>query len=238
MLERANRRGVEGCLVPAYGPREWKRQEELLAYPQVKLGLGIHPWCVPELDHRGVLLLDKGFERYSSRWGQALSAVGEFGLDRSKSIYRDCFAQQRSLFIRHLELANRKNLPVIIHVVKAHGEALELLSMNQPSRGGVLHSYSGSVEMIERYAKLGLSFSYSGNLKQNRAKDCLLATPPERLLFETDGPYGRSLLGAEVTEPSELPEVVSLAAQILGRSAEWCWARHCETWARIFDPPE
>jgi TatD DNase family protein len=198
--------------------------------------LGIHPWCVPgsaaeELERE----LDQGFARYVVEWGDKLVAVGEFGLDRGSRETTECFDDQISLFKRHMVWAKKLCLPVIIHSVKAHGKTLELLRASPPPKGGVLHSYSGPKEMIPNYAALGLAFSYSGNLNvSKKARESLLATPTDRILFETDGPHSMGFDTQEPVTPSMLAEVVETACQILQQSKEWCWSLHHENYSRIF----
>lgn len=236
LLLLAEERGVGGCLVPSYGPEEWSRQDRLNRLEGVVQALGIHPWCIPgrnpdELVHR----LDDAFQTYPARWGDKLRAVGEFGLDRSREEYKDCFEVQKMLFARHLEWAERLSLPVIIHVVKAHGACCELLSRGPRPASGVLHSFSGPKELLQQYAEFDLCYSYSGNLaRSEKAREALRHTPQDRLMFETDGPEGPQIEEEEVLSPASLGHVVRMAAKILDKSTDWCWATHRENCARVF----
>lgn len=230
--------GVEGCLVPAYGAREWKRQERLLRHPNILLALGLHPWCVPNAtlqSHQEAL--QRAFRDLPPKWGARLRAVGEFGLDRLLDRCKDRIEDQNVLFVEQLKLAERVQLPVILHVVKAHGMAVELLESQPLSQGGVLHSYSGAPEMVERYARLGLSFSFSGNLfTSGKARESLAVAPVDRILWETDGPEGPGFGSEKPVVPAFLPRIVEKASQILGKSIEWCWSCHQENFKRIFGP--
>ena len=90
-------------------------------------------------------------------------AIGEIGLDRSRHVPPDSFERQESYFRAQLALARDLNLPVVLHVVRAHGAALDILrSDGLPRACGVMHSYSGSGEMVPAFAALGLMFSFSG----------------------------------------------------------------------------
>lgn len=224
-----------GCLVPSYGPEEWGRQDRLLKHDGVVCALGIHPWRVVGGDSELLNQLDHGFASHGTRWGEKLVAVGEFGLDRCRPEFKNCFDDQVALFKRHLEWANKLSLPVILHVVKAHGKALELLKFNPPVAGGVIHSFAGPMELIGDYANLGFYFSYSGNLAHSdKARQALKATPPDRLLFETDGPDGPKPEACDVLGPAELPKILALASKILDKSKEWCSTLHRENGARLF----
>lgn len=119
-------------------------------------------------------------------------AVGEIGLDyHYDDTDRDV---QREVFLRQLKLASAVGLPVVLHIRDAYGEALEMLENNVSllTHGGVLHCYSGSAEMLDRFLPLGLYVSFSGSVtfKNNRkADECIGRVPFDRILTETDCPY-------------------------------------------------
>ena len=241
-LAEASLAGVRGVVVPAYGPEQWERQTVLLEHSNVRLAFGIHPWCVPGSEFPDLTRsLDEGWTKHAPLWGERLVAVGEFGLDRSNKEFKDCFEIQEQLCRRHLELAERVELPVILHVVRCHGRALALLERYAHLRG-VVHSYSGPPELVEDFLQLGLSLSYSGNIMQSeKARKSLKATPSEAILFETDGPAGNGLSNAGESGPKNLQEVLQVASSILGKSIEWCRSVHNENTSRVFrlnDPKE
>ena len=96
------------------------------------------------------------------------------------------------MFTTQLDLASQRNLPLSIHCLKAWGPLIEILeSRPLPQRGFLMHSYSGSAELIPRLAKLGAYFSFSGYFlhprKQN-VRDAFSSVPLDRLLIETDAP--------------------------------------------------
>lgn len=235
-MRLARERGVDGCLVPSYGPEEWGRQDELYEIEGVYQALGIHPWCVPGRDVELLLAsLDEAFRLYPQKWKERLKAVGEFGLDRSRPEFKECFEVQKALFRLHLEWAQRLSLPIILHVVKAHGAACELLRESSTSITGVIHAFAGPKELVAQYAEFDLCFSYGGSLRASKkAQDSLRNTPPERIMFETDGPDGPSLSDREPLSPALLPKVVETAAEVLGKSEEWCWSVHRENCGRVF----
>ena len=115
-------------------------------------------------------------------------AVGEIGLD----YYWDTVPKDVQLqwFERQLILANELQKPVIVHDREAHCDTLALLQKYRPQ--GVLHCFSGSVEMMEEAIKLGLSIGLGGATTFKNAKKPLAvaaAVPADRLLLETDCPY-------------------------------------------------
>jgi TatD DNase family protein len=236
LLLSARKTGVAGCLVPSYGPGQWLRQEQLLGFDGVVQGLGIHPWCVLHRDPDDLIeLLDYAFETYPKAWGKRLRAVGEFGLDRAKKELKACSQAQERVFKHHLKWAEQLSLPVILHVVKAHGATSELLKEGPAPRGGVIHSFTGPEELLHLYQDYELCFSYSGSLaRSERARKALRATPHHKIMFETDGPDGPPVSETDLLSPASLPTVVKMGADVLGKSEEWCWSLHRENCQRVF----
>ena len=141
-------------------------------------------------------------------------AVGEIGLDYhfddnpEKSV-------QKQLFIWQLQLADRLGLPVVIHSRDAAQDTIELLEEHKAllKHGGLMHCYSYSAEMAERFAKLGLYFSFGGPATFKNAKkvwESVESLPMERILSETDCPYLTPvpLRGTFPNEPKNIPYIV------------------------------
>lgn len=115
-------------------------------------------------------------------------AVGEIGLDYYWR--QDNKAEQKEIFKAQLQLANEFDLPVLVHDRDAHADTLEILKEYKPK--GVVHAFSGSVEMAREIIKLGLYLGVGGVLtfKNARALPAVVNdTPIEKLLLETDAPY-------------------------------------------------
>ena len=115
-------------------------------------------------------------------------AIGEIGLD----YYWDTTFKQKQIemFEKQLIFANKHSLPVIIHDREAHGDTLELIKKHKPK--GVLHCFSGSVEMAKEAANLGLYIGFGGVLtfkNSKKAVEVAEAIPLESILLETDAPY-------------------------------------------------
>lgn len=116
-------------------------------------------------------------------------AVGEIGLDY---YWEDCCprALQKERFCQQIEMAKTFNLPVIVHDREAHGDTLDILRHYQPK--GVVHCFSGSVEMAREIVKLGMYIGMGGVAtfkNARRAVEVLRDIPADRLLLETDAPY-------------------------------------------------
>ena len=115
-------------------------------------------------------------------------AVGEIGLDYHWM--NSTKEKQRELFVAQIELAKAKGLPVIVHDREAHGDTLDILKATKPS--GVLHCFSGSVEMAREIIKLDMYIGFNGVVTFNNARKSLEVAkeiPLDRLVLETDCPY-------------------------------------------------
>lgn len=117
-------------------------------------------------------------------------AIGEIGLD----YYYDLSPReiQKKVFVEQLELAHYLKMPIVIHLRDAYLDMYNLLIENQNklSNGFVLHCYSGSAEMAERFNKLDAYYSFGGAITFVKGKDKVIkAIPKDRLLLETDCPY-------------------------------------------------
>ena len=114
-------------------------------------------------------------------------ALGEIGLDYHWDIPK---AEQNRVFEEQLKLARELDVPVVIHDREAHGDVMALVKKYQPK--GLMHCYSGSVEMLKEVLKLGMSISLGGTVTFKNARvpvEVAQAVPLDRLLLETDAPY-------------------------------------------------
>ena len=129
----------------------------------------------------------------------------------------------------HAELALELDLPLVLHVFRAHEQALRVLkSLRLRAVPGVIHSYSGGPELVAAYVKLGFYLSFAASITRERAIKPLRAlqqTPADRLLVETDAPDQRPAgavggLRADRCEPSHLTAIIAAAARARQRSSE------------------
>ena len=115
-------------------------------------------------------------------------AIGEIGLDYYW--VDDNKQSQIEIFEKQIEIAKKLDLPIIVHDRDAHGDTLEILKKHKPK--GVVHCYSGSMEMAEEIIKLGMYIGVGGVITFNNAKklpDVVRIVPDELLVVETDCPY-------------------------------------------------
>ena len=150
-------------------------------YPFMYACAGIHP---ENLDG----LPDDYLDKLAEMWKlPKVVAVGEIGLDYHWDIPRDA---QKKVFEQQLRLAAELDAPVVIHDREAHADVMELLRKYRPK--GLMHCFSGSVEMLREVIKLGMSISLGGTVTFKNARvplEVAAAVPLDRLLLETDSPY-------------------------------------------------
>jgi TatD DNase family protein len=223
VLSRAWAAGVRGLVIPAIAPASW---EPLLEWPardrRVQVGLGIHPQALPELpsahDDAHLARLDELLAR-----GQAI-AVGECGLD-GPSEARAPMERQVKVLRAHLALARKYRLPVLLHCLRAHPHLQRLLKEEPPVDAGILlHSYSGSGELVRFYAAHGCWFSFAGPVTFSEARkplDAARAVPHGRLLLETDAPdQAPHPHRGTRCEPAHLPLILEALARARGVEPE------------------
>lgn len=151
-------------------------------YPLIWASVGIHP---NEAENVATDYIDKLNEFLKNK---KVVAIGEIGLDYH---YDFCPREsQKRLFEEQLKLAKDLDVPVIIHNREAHADTLELLKKYRPR--GVVHCFSGSVEMAEEIINLGMYIGLGGAVTFKNAKNPVLVAktvPLDRILLETDCPY-------------------------------------------------
>ncbi len=178
-------KGVVGIINCSSSYESMKPNLELAEkYPYVYTSLGIHPECAANLPED---YLDFIYE--NAKDNMNVVGIGEIGLDY---YYADMCPKdkQKEVFVNHLHLAKKLNLPVVVHDRDAHGDITEILKEHRPS--GVLHCFSGSVEMARDMVKIGMYIGIGGVVTFNNAKHCpdvVKNIPLERILLETDCPY-------------------------------------------------
>ncbi|WP_255784618.1 TatD family hydrolase [Mediannikoviicoccus vaginalis] len=153
-------------------------------YDNIFAAVGIHPH-----DAEGFKEEDLDELRELSK-DERVVAIGEIGLD----YYYDNSPRdiQKEVFRKQLELSHELDLPVIIHTRDAMGDTYDILKEFEGRVRGVMHCYTGSIEMAEKFMKLGFYISIAGPVTFKNAvnvREMAKQIPLERLLIETDSPY-------------------------------------------------
>lgn len=232
----ARARGVERAIAVGVDPSSWPRTVAIAKrLPNVSCALGIHPQVVPHLDDAAIDAAIRALPQLLA--DSSAAAVGEIGLDGPAG---DLDRQKRAL-LAQLDVAKQLHLPVSLHVFKVHGAALDLLRAFGPlPHGGVVHSYSGSAELVRAYVKLGWSISFAGAITRSNAKkplEAARAVPAEHLVIETDAPFqptGADARDRKRGEPADLIEVAEAVARARSEDVADVAARTTANAHRIF----
>lgn len=230
-LTDARAAGVQGWLVAGVDPDEYPTQRRLKTdHPRVITAIGLHPWAVSARARGAVAeALESMADLLQRAATGEIAAVGETGLDWIHGRTDDARRRQRDAFATQLRLAIDLDLPVVLHVVRAHEAALALLSdVGTPRAGGMIHGFTGSLELARRYVDLGLYVSFGTALTRGPARrrdSAARGLPQERILVETDAPdqvaephRGRARAAGlpAVGLPVHLVEVVGALARLRG----------------------
>ena len=230
--QNAKSLGVETCVIPAVMASHFD-EVRLLAHRHADAyALGIHPLYTPQAEDKDLATLDTHL--HAHRDDPRLIALGEIGLDGFVPEINtpEAFAKQTHFFEAQLQIAQRHQLPVILHVRRSADGLLKGLRQF-PVAGGIAHAFNGSLQQAKMFIEMGFKLGFGGAMTYDRAtKLRALATelPLSALVLETDAPdipphwiyttaedrekgkaQGRN-------SPAELPRIASVLAELRGIS--------------------
>lgn len=183
VINNAKRNGVCKLIIPGVRGATWLALQSLVSSHQcLHYALGLHPYFIGEHRLQDLVLLK---DLLINRRGAV--AIGEIGLDFfDKSLDR---AKQISMFSQQLDLAAEFQLPVILHVRKAHDDVLKLLGSHK--YGGIVHGFSGGIDIAKRYLNLGFKLGFGGMTSYPHSRklhDLVRKLPLDGIVLETDAP--------------------------------------------------
>lgn len=204
--------GISALVIPGVSPDQWPEAQKISEFLKgIYFCVGMHPWWLEQVKP------DKDFSQKISNLLDHPNcvAIGECGLDAAIKMP---LSEQQPVFEQQLSLACERGVPLVIHCRKTHSEILALLKRFQPEKGGVIHGFSGSLEIAEEYWKLGFYLGVGGTITYQRANktwQAIAAMPLESLVLETDAP-DMPLQGkqGERNSPLYLPEVGQALADL------------------------
>jgi TatD DNase family protein len=232
--QNAKSLGVETCVIPAVMASHFD-EVRLLAHRHADAyALGIHPLYTPQAEDKDLATLDTHL--HAHRDDPRLIALGEIGLDGFVPEINtpEAFAKQTHFFEAQLQIAQRHQLPVILHVRRSADGLLKGLRQF-PVAGGIAHAFNGSLQQAKMFIEMGFKLGFGGAMTYDRAtKLRALATelPLSALVLETDAPDippHWMYTTAEDREkgkaqgrnsPAELPRIASDLAELRGISLE------------------
>ncbi len=186
-------------------------------YDNVYAAVGVHPHEAKGMDDNTIDIL----KELSNK--EKVIAIGEIGLDyHYDNSPREV---QRRRFKEQIKLAKEINLPIIVHDRDAHQDVFEIIKEEADTNlKGVIHCYSGSVQMAKKYVDMGFYISLAGPVTFKNAKTpkkVVEGIPLDKLLIETDSPYlTPHPHRGKRNEPLYVRFVASTIAEIKGISFE------------------
>jgi TatD DNase family protein len=186
LIKDLEKNGVELVLNIGFDLESSKESIDLAKkYNMIYAAIGTHPHDVKDMTEE---TLDAYMEL--SKYEKVL-AIGEIGLDyHYDNSPRDL---QKKWFREQIRLAKSLDLPYIVHDREAHADIYNIMKEELYSGvRGILHCYSGDVELAQEFIKMGFMISLAGPLtfkNSKAAKRVAYAIPLEHLLIETDAPY-------------------------------------------------
>lgn len=209
--------GISAVVNASASVHSWDKILELTKkYSFVYGMIGVHPDEIGELDEESFARMEKLVS------DSKIVAVGEIGLDYYWD--KESHEQQKEWFIRQLNLAREKNLPVNIHSREAAADTFEILKEYGQGLKAIIHCYSYSKEMALEYVKMGYLIGVGGVVTFKNAKklkEVVQAVPMEQIVLETDCPYlAPTPYRGKRNSSLYLPYVAEAIAELKGMTAE------------------
>lgn len=210
IIEKAKENDVKYLIVSGSERDDNKLNIKLLdKYDNIFLSAGYHPSMASSVTEDDYNFLERCL------MNDRVVAVGEIGLDYHYG--KEDMEDQKELFRRQLDLAKKYNKPVVIHTRDAFLDTYNIL--REYNLSGVIHCFSGSLEVAKQYLDLGYYLGIGGvvTFKNSKLKDVIKEIGLGRVVFETDSPYLSPIRG-EKNEPSNVKLVCEFISDLLGLS--------------------
>lgn len=201
-------------------------------YENVYATIGLHPIHTgksyhdeKELGEGGKAFTSRGEEFDAAKY-EALAqsskviAIGECGLDYFR-LEENTKATQEKAFIEQIELANRLEKPLMLHIRNAYDDALAVLKSHAKVKGDV-HFFAGDWNIAKQFLDFGFTLSFTGVLTfTDDYNEVVKNVPLDMLLIETDAPYvAPKPYRGKRNEPAYVVEVAKAIARIRGEDEE------------------
>ena len=227
--------GVVHLVHSCVEPKEFQGIQSLAdRFPELSFAIGLHPLDVEQWDWETATRIQQLAESDSR-----VVAIGETGLDFYKA---DNHQQQVVALTEQLKIAQKLNLPVIIHCRDAAAKLKEVLTdfwLTQGSVKGVMHCWGGNEEETQWFLDLGFYISYSGIVTFKNAKQVKAAAkivPSDRLLIETDCPFlAPAPYRGKTNEPAYVRHVAEQLADLRQTSLETIARQTTANACRLFN---
>ena len=191
IIEETYKSGVTKFICAGYNiPSSIKALEISKKYEFIYSICGISPNDIPQSEEELWKNISEISKIAINNKGKKLVAIGEIGLDyywnkENKELQKQAFAKQ-------IELANKLELPIVIHSRDASIDTIQILKENPVSKKGIFHCCQLNQEMIRQALQLGFYISFAGPItfkNSKNAEEVVKMVPMDKILIETDSPY-------------------------------------------------
>lgn len=241
----AKQRGVQALVLIGFVARRFEALVEVqqqinqasTMYPQALLAPGLHPFYINEHRTEHLQQLEQLIKT------RQVVAIGEIGLDTFTREMKqpEIFKRQQTFFSVQLELAQQYNLPVLLHIRRAHADTLAILKKHQFKQGGIAHAFGGGIQEAKAFIQMGFKLGVTGQVTNPNAKrlhQVIQTVGEDHLVLETDCPDMTPLCCQQSHEhrtrntPANLPYVLDSLASSLNTEKEalarQIWQNSCD----------
>lgn len=230
VIARARAAGIAHFVVPGTTRARWSDVLALGERDDVSVCLGLHPYFMEVHAEGDIEVLAQTLDDHPEA-----VAIGECGIDAR---FGETLDAQWRLFDAQLRLAKQRELPVVIHCVRANDPVAKRLRQLELPAGGLIHAFAGSPEQARKFLDLGFVVGLGGAVTFDRAKRLRRAVeslPGDGYVLETDSP-DMPLVGhqGERNEPARVAEVSRVVAGLRGQQATTVAQASTTTARRLF----
>ena len=192
LIEEIRKAGITNVISAGYSLEASKKAVELARkYDWIYAVCGISPNDIPQNEEE-LWKNNAEIEKVVQQTSEKIVAIGEIGLDyywEKDEVQRNL---QQKAFIEQIKLANKLELPIVIHTRDAVDDTLRILRENEVHQKGVFHCCPQNRELIKQALELGFYISFAGPItfkNSKNADEMIDIVPNDKLLIETDSPY-------------------------------------------------
>ena len=191
LIEEIKKSGIDKFISAGYSLEGSKKGIELASkYDFIYTASGISPNDIPQTEEELWITLEK-IEKMAKE-NKKVVAIGEIGLDYYWEKEEKMRKPQKIAFIEQIKIANKLDLPIVIHTREAVMDTIQILKENHVENYGVFHCCPLNRELVKEALKLGFYISFAGPItfkNSKNASEIIEMVPNDRMLIETDSPY-------------------------------------------------
>ncbi len=191
LIEEIKKSGIYKFISAGYSLEGSKKGIELAnKYDFIYTTSGISPNDIPQTEEELWKTL-KEIEKMAQE-NKKVVAIGEIGLDYYWEKEEKMRKLQKIAFIEQIKIANKIDLPIVIHTREAVMDTIQILKENPVNNKGIFHCCPLNRELVKEALKLGFYVSFAGPItfkNSKNANEIIEIVPNDKILIETDSPY-------------------------------------------------